>query len=328
MVTSSIPRIALTLGDPSGVGPELVARLVSDPQARAAADLFVLASKDELAAAGRVAGVEPPVGPVPSRDVIACVAPDGSVGPVPVGVVSRAGGERALRDLRAALRMHEVGDVDAIVFAPLNKAALTLAGMTEEDELRWFADQLGHDGYTSELNVLPALATSRVTSHIPLGEVARHVDGAGVESAIDLLHDSLAGLGQGRPRLAVCALNPHAGEGGKFGLEEIEVITPAVERARARGLDVEGPFSSDTLFLRARDGDFDGVVTMYHDQGQIAIKLMGFDQGVTVQGGLPVPIVTPAHGTAHDIAGRGLAHVGPLRRAVEVAAALARPRAA
>ena len=139
-----------------------------------------------------------------------------------------------------------------------------------------------------------------------------------------LTRDALSRSGHERPRIGVAALNPHAGDGGAFGREEIEVIAPAVRKAQAEGLEVTGPFPSDTVFLRARRGEFDAVLTMYHDQGQIAIKLLGFDQGVTLIGGeLPFPITTPAHGTAYDIAGRGIANPEPTWRAFDIACRLA-----
>jgi 4-hydroxythreonine-4-phosphate dehydrogenase len=134
-----------------------------------------------------------------------------------------------------------------------------------------------------------------------------------------LIHEALLLAGFESPRVAVAAFNPHAGEGGTCGREEIDVIAPAVAQCQAEGYPVSGPYPADTLFIRARDGDFDAVVTMYHDQGQIAIKLLGFSQGVTVQGGLPIPITTPAHGTAFDIAGQGKARVGPTRNAFDIA---------
>ncbi|MEJ5914461.1 4-hydroxythreonine-4-phosphate dehydrogenase PdxA [Pseudokineococcus sp. 1T1Z-3] len=318
----SRPRIALTLGDPSGIGPELVAKLVADPANRGRVDFLVLASEAELAAAAAEAGVEVPVAAAASADAVAALGSDLADAPVDRGRVSVEGGRRAMADLESALGVYERGEADAIVFAPLNKQALAMAGMKHEDELRWFADRLGWTGTTSELNLVPGLTTSRVTSHIPLSEVASCISAHKVAEATRLLHTVVAAQGVERPQLAVCALNPHGGEGGKFGREEIDHIAPAVALLRSEGIDAHGPFPCDTLFIRAREGDFDGVVTMYHDQGQIAMKLMGFDQGVTVQGGLPVPIATPAHGTAHGIVGQGVASTGPTQRALDVAVEL------
>ena len=214
--------------------------------------------------------------------------------------------------------MANAGEIDAIVFTPLNKTSLKLAGMNHEDELRWFAHELGYTGVTSELNVLEGLTTARVTSHIPLSEVAKNITAPRVTAAIELLNLTLKGSGLDAPRIGVAALNPHGGENGNFGREEIDEIAPGVEAAQAQGINVQGPFPSDTIFAAKRN-DFDGIVTMYHDQGQIAMKLIGFDKGVTIQGGLPVVISTPAHGTAFDIVGKGIAGTGATEHAFDLA---------
>jgi 4-hydroxythreonine-4-phosphate dehydrogenase len=146
-----------------------------------------------------------------------------------------------------------------------------------------------------------------VTSHEPLRDVADMLTRERIAAAIEATDSTLRRAGVERPRIAVAGLNPHAGEGGVFGREEIDVIAPAVESAAKRGFAVEGPFPADTIWLRARRGDYDVVLSMYHDQGQIALKLLGFERGVTILGGLPIPIATPAHGTAYDIQGKGIA---------------------
>jgi 4-hydroxythreonine-4-phosphate dehydrogenase len=193
--------------------------------------------------------------------------------------------------------------------------------MQHNDELHWFAEKLGHTGPFCEFNVLDGLWTSRVTSHIPLKDVAARITVDGVVEAIRLVDTELRRSGVDQPRIAVCGLNPHNGDNGSFGREEIELIAPAVARARSQGLPADGPFPADTIFLKVQGDrrDYDAVVTMYHDQGQIAIKLMGFWRGVTVQGGLPIPITTPAHGTAFDIVGQGRANVGATQQAFELA---------
>ena len=322
------PRLALTMGDPSGIGPELAVKLLSEPSNLALADVFVLAGEDEVRAAAEEAGVSVPLADQPGPDAVPAVGSRFSGRPVARGRVSKEAGERALADLTDALSMFERGEVDGIMFTPLNKSALHLAGMHEEDELRWFAKSLDYSGTTSELNFVPGLTTSRVTSHVSVKEVAGLINARAVVEAITLLNSVVLATGVERPRLAVCALNPHAGENGQFGREEIDHITPGVELARSEGIDASGPYPCDTVFIRARDGEFDGVVTMYHDQGQIAMKLMGFDQGVTVQGGLPVPVATPAHGTAFEIVGQGIAKTGPSQRAFEIAVDLAAQRVA
>jgi 4-hydroxythreonine-4-phosphate dehydrogenase len=322
MPTAALPRIALTLGDPAGIGPELACRLLADPANRERADVRVLAEPEEFARHCAEAGVQVPVADEPGPGRVTLVGAGAPVVPVERAVVSRAAGERAMTDLSKALELYQHGEVDAIMFTPLNKASLHLAGMHEEDELRWFATLLDHHGVTSELNFVPGLVTSRVTSHIPLADVASRISAKTVLDAIRLLDDVLKGSGVAAPRLAVCALNPHAGENGQFGREEIDHIAPGVRLAQVEGIEASGPYPCDTIFIRAQAGDFDGVVTMYHDQGQIAMKLMGFDRGVTVQGGLPVPICTPAHGTAFELVGQRKANLGPSQHAFDLAISL------
>lgn len=318
------PRVALTMGDFSGIGPELAVKLLAKPETLAAADVYVLASQAEIEAAAQEAGVQVPVADTPSASAAVAVGSELADRPVTRGQVSREAGERVKSDLLEALAMYKRGEVDSIMFTPLNKSALHMAGMHEEDELRWFAKNLGYEGTTSELNFVPGLTTSRVTSHVALSEVSARINARSVLEAIRLLNRVVRDSGVEAPRLAVCALNPHAGENGQFGREEIDHIAPGIELARGEGIEASGPYPCDTIFIKARDGHYDGVVTMYHDQGQIAMKLMGFDQGVTVQGGLPVPIATPAHGTAYEIVGKGIAHTGPTERAYELAVALGR----
>lgn len=320
---ATAPRIALTFGDFSGVGPELAVRLLAEPGNLDKAQVSALVSRAEFDHACEVAGVTVPTADAPTTGAVHLVGSPQQDIEVPVAEVSVDAGTRVMQDLEKALTMFKDGEADAVMFLPLNKTSLHLAGMHEEDELRWFAKLLDFDGFSSELNFIPGLTTSRVTSHIPVSEVAEHISAGRVRLAIQLLNRVVYGTGIENPRLAVAALNPHAGENGQFGREEIDHIAPGVELAReVDGIDVKGPYPSDTLFIKARDGEFDGVVTMYHDQGQIAVKLMGFDQGVTVQGGLPVPIATPAHGTAYDIVGQNKAHLGPSQRAYDISVGL------
>jgi 4-hydroxythreonine-4-phosphate dehydrogenase len=213
------------------------------------------------------------------------------------------------------------GQADAFCFAPLNKSALRQGGMTQEDELRWFAEHMHFSGVCGELNVLKNLWTARVTSHVPLNEVSSLLSPDKVADAIRMISQALRASGVASPRIAVCGLNPHNGDNGNYGDEEARIIEPGIRLAAQHGHAAEGPFPADTAFVRAirKDGGYDGVVTMYHDQGQIAMKLMGFERGVTVHGGLPIPIATPAHGTAYDIAGQGIANTGAMTNALRVA---------
>jgi 4-hydroxythreonine-4-phosphate dehydrogenase len=195
---------------------------------------------------------------------------------------------------------------------------MTIAGLNAEDEHKYMARYLGFKGYHSEINVLDELMTTRVTSHVGIKDVAKKINQDAVKRAVNLANDTLLRAGNMRPRIAVAALNPHAGDNGKFGREEIDILEPAIKSFQELQMNVSGPWPSDTVFLKAQRGEVDAVVTMYHDQGQIAIKLMGFERGVTVAGGLPIPIATPAHGTAFDIAGQNKANVGATKQAFDL----------
>ncbi|MDP6344755.1 MAG: 4-hydroxythreonine-4-phosphate dehydrogenase PdxA [Alphaproteobacteria bacterium] len=297
------------------MGPEILGKLLADPACHQWADIEVMADPGVLAAGGVPAAATAGYRLLP-------FSPEAEA-PIEPGQATAAAGRECLAALsRAAQRLRD-GEADGLVFAPLNKQALHLGGLAQADEMRFLAHELGHDGACGELNVLAELWTTRVTSHIPLADVAGRITPGSVGQTIRFAHDSLVAAGRPAPRIAVAALNPHAGDGGNFGREEIEVIEPAVRRAVDDGIAAEGPFPSDTVFVRARDGAFDCVVTMFHDQGQIAMKLLGFGQGVTVLGGLPLPITTCGHGTAYDIVGTGQATDGALRNALRICAAMA-----
>jgi 4-hydroxythreonine-4-phosphate dehydrogenase len=331
------PRLALVLGDPAGIGPEIMAKLLAEEANRSKAALLLVADPDELAEGMRIAGVDLPITRVndpaalaPGRIALHEVR---RAAPIPRGVSSAEGGTHALATLRECLALAQAGTVDGICFAPLNKASLHMAQMGHPDELHWFAEVLGHQRAHSEFNVLDGLWTCRVTSHVALREVADLITPEKVIGAVALIRDALVQAGIEQPRIAVCGLNPHNGDNGAFGREEIEIIGPALEEARRRGLPCEGPYPADTIFLRAQpkpDGtrDVDAIVTMYHDQGQIAMKLMGFWRGITVAGGLPVPIATCAHGTGFDIQGKGIARVGALQAAFDLACTMGARRRA
>ena len=333
------PRIVTVLGDPAGIGPELVGRLLADPATCTQADIVLLADAAELERGMDLAGQRTAVHRVAGLDEVDFARAPAHT-PLLIehrgdthcafqrGVSTAEGGRYSLDTLALGLQAVQRGVADAMLFAPLNKHSLHLAGMKTSDELHWFAEQLNFDGPVGEFNVLDGLWTSRVTSHIALREVAEQITVDGVTRGIELIAKAMAGAGIAQPRLAVCGLNPHNGDNGSFGREEIDVIGPAVEAARARGIPVQGPFAADTIFLKVQgeQRQYDGVVTMYHDQGQIAMKLMGFWRGVTVQGGLPVAITTPAHGTAFDIAGQGKANPGAMKQAFQLACRMASAR--
>jgi 4-hydroxythreonine-4-phosphate dehydrogenase len=239
-----------------------------------------------------------------------------------MGEVNARAGRACLEYVEWAVAQVLAGKAGAMVFAPLNKLAMSLGGSPYKAELSHFQD-LTKAEEVGEINVLEPLWTSRVTSHISFREICDQIAPDRIFRAIRLLRRTMSRGGVEKPKIGVAALNPHGGEKGLFGPEEETVIRPAVERAKAGGMEVSGPFPADTIFVRARKGEFTGIVTMFHDQGQIAMKLMGFDRGVTVAGGLPIAITTPAHGTAHDIAGKGIADTGAFQAALRIAVRMA-----
>jgi 4-hydroxythreonine-4-phosphate dehydrogenase len=330
MPVSVKPVVALTLGDPAGIGAELIARLLARAETTSLANVVLVGDRwlwedgQRLAGLATVTCAVNRLSEVRTRDDLTVpaflevntVAPDH----VTRSQAQAAGGASVLQVLNLCMDGAQAGDVDAICFAPLNKFAMKLSGMKHEDELHHFAQYLGVTGYFCEFNTLGDLWTSRVSSHIPLKDAASYLTKDRIKDATRLIYRSLQAAGFAEPKVAVAAFNPHGGDGGTCGREEIEIIEPAVRELATAGFPVGGPFPADTIFLKARDGDYQAIVTMYHDQGQIAIKLMGFSKGVTVQGGLPVPITTPAHGTAYDIAGKGVADVNATANAFQIAA--------
>ena len=331
MTDDARPLVAVVLGDPAGIGPEIVAKSLALPETRQWCRPLVVGdarvAEAGISCAGvplvvrRCTGVADLRGATGTLEILdlANAAP----GSFPLKQVSLAAGRATLETLERAIRLAQAGDVSAVIFAPLNKQAMPLAGNPFGDEHGLIAHWLGVTG-CGEINVVDDLWTSRVTSHIGLREVSQRLTVDGVLGAIRLMHSTLRRAGTAEPRIGVAALNPHGGEGGLFGPEEETVIAPAVKSAQGEGIQALGPFPADTIFVRARRGEFDGVVTMYHDQGQIALKLLGFDRAVTVLGGLPIPVTTPAHGTAFDIVGKGKADVGAFQAALRMAVRMAR----
>ncbi|MGH6637227.1 MAG: 4-hydroxythreonine-4-phosphate dehydrogenase PdxA [Polaromonas sp.] len=333
MSSKNTPVIALTLGDAAGIGPELIAKLLSQPGITAGANIVLVGDpwlwQDGQATAGQTAATQSvatlaEVRTRPDQRLPAFLAVD-TIRPEQVqrSQAQAACGASVLQVLNLCMDGAKRGEIDAICFAPLNKHAMKLGGLRHDDELHHFAEYLGVTGYFCEFNTLGDLWTARVSSHIPLKDAASFLSKERIVDATRLIYQSLQASGTAQPQVAVAAFNPHGGDGGVCGREEIDIIEPAVRELRASGIPVDGPFPADTIFLKARDGQessrYQAIVTMYHDQGQIAIKLMGFSKGVTVQGGLPVPITTPAHGTAYDIAGQGVADVNATFNAFQIA---------
>ncbi|NTS33310.1 4-hydroxythreonine-4-phosphate dehydrogenase PdxA [Phyllobacterium sp. BT25] len=331
-MNSERPVIALTAGDCTGIGPEQTARILHDQRMADVARIVVVGDARTLDLGKRQAGVS-----FAYRSYQSPASVDWSDSAVPLidlgntdpslyepGVASAESGRLTGDTLARAIDFAVAGEVDAVTFAPLNKRAMYDGGWKFPDEHKMFAHLLGHHSYFSEMNVLDGQWMSRVTSHVSLRQAVDQITRPAIEEAIVLATTMMRKAGIAKPRLAVAALNPHAGENGLFGTDEIEIIRPAVEAMAAKGIDCKGPFPSDTVYLKAFAGEFDGVLAMYHDQGQIATKMRGFNRGVTVTAGLDTVFTTPAHGTAFDIVGKGIADTGAFENAIKLASQLAR----
>lgn len=324
------PILGILLGDGAGVGPEIVAKCAGAhffdgycrPMVIGDARIFdrALRLTGQSVAVQRIrkAGEATWSDGLPLLDT-------GDLDPAdaPLGRLSVRSGRACLDMLALGVELYRAGAIEGFCFAPLNKAGMKEAGCPYESEHHLLAHLFGHEGPFGEINVVGDLWTTRTTSHIPIREVSENLSVGRIVGAVRLCDASLRSGGVARPRVAVAALNPHCGENGLCGREEIDVIAPAVAEARGLGIDASGPYPSDITFIKAFAGEFDGVVTMYHDQGQIALKLKGFDQGITIAGGLPAPIVTCAHGTAYDIAGRGVVRTSAFENAVRMASRMA-----
>ena len=287
------PRIALTVGDPAGIGPEIVAKAAADPRVREVCDPIVFDTPTN--------------------------------GHVTMGRISPEAGRAAYDTIIRAVQAAWKGDVDAIATAPVNKTAFSKAGLPWKGH----TDLLAHLCGTSRVAMMfhaPELKVVLMTVHVPLKEVPLLLTRAVVDQTIELTSEALPLFGIEKPRLAVAGLNPHAGEGGVLGDEDAGVLEPAIEAARGKGIDVSGPFPADTVFVRASKGEFDCVLACYHDQGLIPVKLLAFGHAVNVTIGLPIIRTSVDHGTAFDIAGKDLADPGSMVEAVLLAARMAARR--
>jgi len=317
------PAIAVTMGDPAGIGPEIIARTFADEgrEKRAlvvgdpgilerAAKLLKLPLRVNVVSEPEEAAFEP--GAV---DVLAV----GEVpGDLPFGELDARAGDAAFRYVQRATELASAGRVGAIATAPLNKEAMHLSGHKYPGHTEILAELTGTEDYAMML-VTDELKVIHVSTHVSLREAIERVRPERELAVIRLAHASLRKLGVESPKVAVAGLNPHAGENGLFGTEDADRIAPAVEEAKEEGIDATGPWPPDTVFMRARRGAFDIVVVQYHDQGHIPVKLMGFDTGVNVTVGLPFFRTSVDHGTAFDIAGTGEADHASMRAAIDLA---------
>jgi 4-hydroxythreonine-4-phosphate dehydrogenase len=338
MSTSPLPLIAVTMGDPAGIGPETIVGAWREPAVFEFCRPLVVGHPQIIARAvallghsARVQEIAHPAEALPTAGVIPCLrACSDEALDVPPAVIDRRGGQAAYDALLAAAQLALAGEIDALTTAPLHKAALHLAGHPYPGHTELLAELCGVDKFAMMLylaagervNGPHGLAIVHVTLHLALRQVFAAITTDSVLEKARLVDRVMQRLAGARPRIGVCALNPHAGEEGLFGDEERTIIAPAIERGLREGLNLSGPLPADTLIARARGGEFDAVVAMYHDQGHIAIKLLAMHRAVNVTLGLPIVRTSVAHGTAFDLAWQGRSETSGMVEALRVASRL------
>ena len=325
-LTSFRPLVAVTMGDPAGIGPGLVMRILADPAVHTACRVVVVGEPEVMRAAARIVGADCQLVEVSGTDQESTVDRIPLIKPADLvvtdhrwGILDPGFGRAAAVCIKEALDPR--WGFQAVLSAPLNKEAFHDAGYDYSDELAFMAELTGSTDCCIA-GLADTVWTVAVSEHVPFSSVASLVTVEGIVRRTHLLHTVLRGVSPDRQTIAVAALNPHAGEGGLLGTEESEIIGPAVDKLLAEGLDVAGPVPADAVFVRASDGEFDGVVCMYHDQANIARKLLARRGGATILLGLPIPVTTTAHGTAFDIAGTGKASADSLKTALLTAVSL------
>jgi len=337
--TDDRPIVAITMGDPAGVGPEITAKALAQEAVQQCCRPLLIGDLEVMRRAMELVGNPLPLHPV--ADVQQALFSEPGSGPgvdlldlnnvewsrLRPGVLSGGAGRAAVEYVIRATELALAGTVQAIATGPLNKEAIRLGGYDFIGHTEILAALTGTEKCTTMLASGP-LRVVHVTRHLPLRDVAAAITTEKVLETLDTTVEGLRAWGMDRPVLGVAALNPHGGDGGLIGDEESTVIAPAVREAQARGIDARGPFPADSIFVRALHGEFDAVVAMYHDQGHIPIKVYGFEQSVTVTLGLPILRTSVDHGTAFDIAWQGVADAQSMVEAVKLAALLAgRPTA-
>ncbi len=323
--------MAITLGDPAGIGPEVIVKALADPVLRHRARFIIYGMNELLAYAADLAEFEvfwwrdQHSGRLKQypHDVVVVDYDQYSMLGSTLTKPSRLGGMASMRFCLDAIDAAKAKIVDAVVTAPIAKESWKLAGYSFPGHTELFAERTGSRRYAMMFAGGP-LKVVLATVHVPLSGLWGRLNIGAVFQPIELLHEALVNLFDiPNPKIAVCGLNPHASEHGQFGDEEQRIITPAIDMARAHGIDATGPYPPDTIFLAARDGKFDAVVAMYHDQGLIPVKLLAFDQAVNLTIGLPIIRTSPDHGTAFDLVGKNRANPGSMRAAIELAIDLA-----
>ncbi|MDF2614189.1 MAG: 4-hydroxythreonine-4-phosphate dehydrogenase [Clostridia bacterium] len=326
------PIIGLLLGDACGVGPELIARLCKEDKVNEHCNPIIIGDKRIFERAREIVGgafeikVIENVQEAKFETNVYYILDQKDVDPniIQVGEISEVAGKASGDMLIRALELCKEKKLDGFAFAPLNKAAMKLGGHHFESENKMFGHYFGCEEKTCEVNVLEDLWTSRVTSHVPVKDIVKNLSIESILEGIKIADNTLKFSGKAKPVIGVAALNPHGGENGTCGREEIDMIMPAIEKAKEQGICAVGPYPADILFIKAFNKEFDAAVTMYHDQGQIALKLKGFQYGVTFHANLPTAIATAAHGSAFDIAGKGIATADAMENAVKLTSRVAK----
>ncbi len=320
-------NIAILLGDPSGIGPELISKLMTQPEINHA-NIILIGERNVFENGNKITGNSIKLNFVEKFEEIDFEKNNkffidiskGNNTNYKISECSKESGISVLNALNYSLDLAKAKKIDAINFGPFNKTSLHLGGCKFEDELHHMADRLEVKNFFCEFNVVDNFWTARVTSHIPIREVPSHIKKENILKPIKLINEAMKLNGISNPRVAVQALNPHA----EFGTEEKEEIIPAIEESKKKGINADGPLPCDTSFITSfKNKNHDCIVGMYHDALQSGLKAFGFDRGVTVQGGLPVPITTPAHGTAFDIAGKNQANLEPTLQSFKIALRMA-----
>jgi 4-hydroxythreonine-4-phosphate dehydrogenase len=330
---SKRPRVAITMGDAAGIGPEITVKSLADRRATEWCIPLVLGDSRVLEKAMDATGVRIPIRKIAKPDdAEGTPATIEVIDSAPIdmgihrwGVIQPSFGESAVQWTKDAGAMCLSGAIDAMVSAPLNKEAMHEAGYKYEGQTEILGELTSSK--PAMVMVVDKMRLMLFTNHMALRAVCDHVTKERMLERITLAHAALRDMGIANPKIAVSGLNPHAGEGGMFGREEVDHIVPAIEAAKARGIDARGPFPADTVFLKSRDGVYDMTIALYHDQGLMAVKLVGFGRVVTLLIGLPLIRTSTGHGTAFDIAGKNVADHVNLLEAVRVAAEVARGKA-
>jgi 4-hydroxythreonine-4-phosphate dehydrogenase len=324
------PTIGILMGEAAGIGPELIAKLCVEGVVKECCkpiiigDVRVLNQGMEIANSYFGINIINKVSEAKFDQAIDMIDLNNlSPEDYKLGEINPLSGDITVKTLKMALNLCKSKELDGVLYAPLNKASFKKAGYDFKDGMELMTNYLKFDRPYGEINIIDGLWTMRVTSHIPLSEVPKCINIEKIVEVIELAYKAIKSSGIDKPRIAIAGVNPHNGESGLCGREEIDKIQPAVMKAKEKGIEVHGPYPSDTLFIRAFNGEFDMVITMYHDQGQIAMKLKDFSNIVTVVGGIDYPMATPAHGTAFDIVGKGIANVNPTLRALEIVSRMA-----